>query len=93
LVVALALEPARPSPMRGTGRLGFVLPRAARVRLGVLDLQGREIAVLADGVFPAGHHTAMWDGGTERGSAPAGLYFARLSAEGRVFSQRLVRLK
>jgi immune inhibitor A len=90
---ALALEPARPSPMRGTGRIGFVLPREARARVSVLDLQGREVAVLADGVFPAGRHTATWDGRTERGSAPAGLYFVRLSAEGRVFSQRLVRLQ
>jgi len=92
-VAALALEPARPSPMRGTGRIGFVLPREARARLGILDLQGREIAVLADGVFPAGRHTATWDGRTVRGSAPAGLYFVRLLAEGRMFSQRLVRLK
>jgi immune inhibitor A len=93
VALALALEPARPSPMRGTGRIGFVLPREARARLSVLDLQGREVAVLADGVFPAGRHTAMWDGSTERGLAPAGLYFVRLSAEGRVFSQRLVRLR
>jgi immune inhibitor A len=92
-VAALALEPARPSPMRGTGQIGFVLPRAAHARLGILDLQGREVAVLADGVFPAGRHTASWDGRTERGSAPAGLYFVRLLAEGRVLSQRLVRLK
>ncbi len=90
---ALALEPVRPSPMRGTGQIGFVLPRAARARLSVLDLQGREVAVLADGVFPAGRHAATWDGRTGRGSAPAGLYFVRLSAEGRVFSQRLVRLR
>jgi hypothetical protein len=49
--------------------------------------------MLADGVFTAGRHTATWDGSTEHGSAPAGLYFVRLAAEGRVFSQRLVRLK
>jgi uncharacterized repeat protein (TIGR02543 family) len=90
---ALALDPARPSPMRGTGQIGFVLPREARARLSVLDLQGREIAVLADGVFPAGRHTATWDGRTEWGSAPAGLYFVRLLTEGRVLSQRLVRLR
>jgi uncharacterized repeat protein (TIGR02543 family) len=92
-VASLALEPARPSPMRGTGQIGFVLPREARVRLGILDLQGREIAVLADGALPAGRHTATWDGRTERGSAPAGLYFVRLSVEGRALSQRLVRLR
>ena len=93
VALALALEPVRPSPMRGTGRLGFVLPREARARLSILDLQGREVAVLADGVFPAGRHTAIWDGSTERGSASAGLYFVRLLAEGRMFSQRLVRLR
>lgn len=92
-VAAPALEPARPSPMRGTGQLVFVLPREANARLSVLDLQGREIAVLADGVFPAGRHTATWDGRTGQGSAPAGLYFVRLLAEGRVSSQRLVRLR
>jgi len=92
-VAALALEPVRPSPMRGAGQIGFVLPREARARLSILDLQGREVAVLADGVFPAGRHTATWDGRMERGAAPAGLYFVRLSAAGRVFSQRLVRLR
>ena len=92
-ITALALQPARPSPMRGTGQIGFALPREARVRLSILDLQGREVVVLADGVLPAGRHTATWDGRTERGAAPAGLYFVRLSAEGRVLSQRLVRLQ
>jgi immune inhibitor A len=92
-VVGPALEPARPSPMRGTGQIVFVLPREARARISVLDLQGRVVAMLADGVFTAGRHTATWDGSTEHGSAPAGLYFVRLAAEGRVFSQRLVRLK
>lgn len=90
---ALALAPPRPSPMRGAVEIGFSLPRATTVRLGILDLQGREIAVLAEGGLPAGPHTVRWDGGTSRGAAPAGLYFARLVAEGRVLSQRLVRLK
>jgi hypothetical protein len=92
-VTALALQPARPSPMRGTGQIGFALPREAHVRLSILDLQGREVAVLADGVLPAGDHTATWDGHTGRGTAPAGLYFVRLLAEGRALSQRLVRLQ
>ena len=90
---ALALDPARPSPMRGAGQIGFSLPRAARVRLSIVDLQGREVAVLADGMLPPGRHTAAWDGRTERGAAPAGLYFVRLTAEGRALSQRLVRLR
>jgi M6 family metalloprotease-like protein len=90
---ALALAAPRPSPMRGAVEIGFSLPRETKLRLAILDLQGREIAVLAEGVLPAGSHTARWDGGAVRGVAPAGLYFARLAAGGRVLSQRLVRLQ
>ncbi len=90
---ALALAAPRPSPMRGAVEIGFSLPRDMSAHLGILDLQGREIAVLADGVLPAGAHRATWDGRTGRGAAPAGLYFARLVAGDRVLSQRLVRLK
>jgi immune inhibitor A len=90
---ALALSAPRPSPMRGAGEISFTLPREMSARLSILDLQGREIAVLAEGAMPAGPHTVTWDGRTPRGAAPAGLYFARLAAGGRVLSQRLVRLR
>jgi immune inhibitor A len=90
---ALALTAPRPSPMRGTGQIAFSLPREMPARLSILDLQGREVAVLAEGVMPAGPHTASWDGRGLHGTAPAGLYFARLAAGGRVLSQRLVRLR
>ena len=90
---ALALSAPRPSPMRGAGVIAFSLPRAMSARLSILDLQGREVAVLAEGAMSAGPHTATWDGSTSRGAAPAGLYFARLAAGGRVLSQRLVRLQ
>jgi hypothetical protein len=89
----LALAAPRPSPMRGAAEIGFSLPREMAVRLSILDLQGRELAVLATGVLAAGPHSAAWDGGTDQGAAPAGLYFARLAAGGRVLSQRLVRLQ
>jgi immune inhibitor A len=89
----LALAAPRPSPMRATAEIGFSLPREMAVRLSILDLQGRELAVLATGVLAAGPHGVTWDGGTDRGAAPAGLYFARLAAGGRVLAQRLVRLQ
>lgn len=42
-------------------RLAFALPRESRVRLRVIDLQGREVAVLANGTLPAGRHEASWN--------------------------------
>ena len=54
-VTAFALAAPRPNPVRGSGAIVFALPTATHVRLAVLDVQGREVAVLADGLFA---HTA-----------------------------------
>src|SRR5207249_4197913 len=46
-VTAFSLGPMAPNPIRGLSRLSYVVPRSARVRLTLLDVQGRELAVLA----------------------------------------------
>src|SRR5207253_8684396 len=82
LVTEFSLSPVTPNPIRRAGDVRFALPRASRVRLTVLDLQGREVGVLADGEFAAGRHQARLTGTATR--AP-GLYFVRFQAAGRTF--------
>lgn len=86
---AFAFAPAYPNPMRSAGTFAFALPRESHVRLSVLDVQGREVLVLADETRPAGWHSLAWRNG-ERATLGAGLYFARLQAGGRTFTQRFV---
>lgn len=88
-VLVLALAAVSPNPARREARLAFALPRAQRVRLSVLDVQGREVALLSDGEFAAGHHDFTWAVGT----ANAGVYFARLRTEGRILVQRFTVLR
>jgi hypothetical protein len=76
--LAFALAPPAPNPARGRVTLTYAVPRAAQVRLSVLDIQGRELVVLADGVCAAGRHVAPLDAG----HFAAGLYFVRLQAPG-----------
>jgi len=85
----LALAPPAPNPARGAQRLSFNLPRAMHARLEVLDVQGRVVAVLADGDFSAGPQHRVWNSSTaNRG---AGLYFVRLvTAEGSVMRRMAV---
>jgi hypothetical protein len=91
LPVRLTFAPITPTPSVGTAQLRFGLPRPARVDLEIFDLQGRRVATLANGERPAGWYTLTWNGGTDGGGrAGAGLYFARLRAEGHTFRQRLV---
>ncbi len=89
----MSLSEARPNPMRGETSLAFELPRAERVRLEVVDLQGRRVRTLVDGERAAGSHRAGWDGRDDQGgAAPAGLYFVRLVAGGETLSRKLARL-
>jgi DNA-binding beta-propeller fold protein YncE len=90
LPTEFAIERVWPSPGRGTIRIAFSLPRATRARLSVIDLQGREVAVLAAGVIQAGRHEQSWNGRASTGSAPPGVYFVRMTAEGRSWVRRLV---
>ena len=90
LPTEFALERVWPSPSRGLVRVAYALPREADIRLSVFDLQGREIAVLAAGREPAGRRDLRWNGRTRGGAAPAGVYFVRMTAEGRQWARRLV---
>ena len=70
--LAIAPNPANP----GT-HVGYTLTAATHVRLRIVDLRGRVVRELVDGVRPAGGHRAFWDGRDGRGHAVAsGVYLA-----------------
>jgi hypothetical protein len=82
-VTGLALAPVAPNPARGAVRIAYALPAGSAVRLRVVDVQGRVVATLVDGIVPAGRHEAAWDGSAGGRAAGPGLYFVRLDACGR----------
>ncbi len=73
-----AIATVAPDPASDRARIEFTVASTAPVSLSVTDVQGRRVATLVDGVLGAGRYQAVWDGATERGRAPAGIYFARL---------------
>lgn len=83
-----ALGAVVPNPSRGAVQFEYALPRESRVRVSILDVQGREVAVLASGVQPAGRHTANWSAMRTGSTVARGLYFVRYEAGGKVFSRR-----
>ena len=89
----LALEAVRPNPSNGPATLGFTLPHAGRARLELLDVGGRRVRTLIAGTLAAGPQSATWDGRDDSGQQlPAGLYWARLEADGAVAVRRLARV-
>lgn len=82
---AFALAPISPNPSDGRSLVSFVVPSRASVRLSLTDLQGREVAVLSDGVREAGRFVAS----LEADDLPAGMYFVRLQSKGVNLTRRL----
>ncbi|MCC6651984.1 MAG: T9SS type A sorting domain-containing protein [Candidatus Eisenbacteria bacterium] len=92
-VTAFALGAIVPNPTRGAIQFEYALPRDARVRVSVLDVQGREVAVLASGVENAGRHSVQWAGARAGAAVPRGLYFVRFEAGGKVLSRRFTIIR
>jgi hypothetical protein len=80
-----------PVPVRDVCRVDFAIPRVAHVRLRIHDVQGREVARIADGAFEAGRHGLSWSAVSGRRPVAAGVYFATLEVAGeRTLRRRLV---
>jgi hypothetical protein len=66
-----------PNPFNPWTMISFTLPASSRVRLDVLDVRGRKVAGLVDGVLPEGPHAYAFDGK----DLPSGMYFSRLTTD------------
>jgi hypothetical protein len=92
--LSAALGQNSPNPFAGDTRIDFSLEQPARVKLSVLDITGRRVAVLAQGALGAGNHHALWDGRTADGRlAPSGAYWYVLRTEGGEISARMIRMQ
>jgi hypothetical protein len=69
------LQAPSPNPFNPSTTISFTLPEAADVRLSIFDVLGREIAILSQGTFEAGYHSATWNAS----NVASGVYFARLT--------------
>lgn len=86
---------AVPNPFEGATEIRFVQTVAGPLEASVFDARGRLARRLASRAWrAAGIHALEWDGRLEDGSAaPAGVYFARVRAPGKVLVARIVKLE
>ena len=90
----LTLSPGMPNPFAALTTLRFTLPRATAATLGVFDLRGVRVRLLAEGALSAGEHTVVWNGRAHDGRhSDAGIYFVRLEAAGVVITRRIVLIR
>ncbi len=90
----LALSAPWPSPTRAGVQLRLSLQTPGDVRAELVDLQGRVIRVLEDGVLAAGGHSIGWDGLDASGCRPhPGVLFVRVAAGGESLTRRVVVMR
>jgi hypothetical protein len=68
-----------PNPFNPQTMVRFALAQAGRATIRVFNARGELVRTVADGWFPAGAHTASWNGSTTTGGrAASGVYYAVL---------------
>ncbi len=88
------LEQNVPNPFNPVTEIRFSLATAGRVRVEVLDAQGRRLRELAAGDYAAGQHRLQWDGRDGAGRPVAsGVYFCRLETAAGAQAKRMLLIK
>ena len=75
-----------PNPSTGAFRLDFNLKSSCYTRIQILNLLGHVVAILGDGMMPAGVHQVN----VNHCTLPPGIYTCKLSLGGEVHSKKLV---
>jgi len=86
----VVLRAPYPNPTREGVSVEFRLPRAEYVRVSIVDVTGRAIRTLHEGMMPAGAHVMTWDGLTRAGAdATVGVYLVSLQTSEGVQTRRI----
>ena len=83
------LEQNYPNPFNPETTIRYSLPKAAPVRLEVINVSGESVAVLVAEQQPAGDHSVSFDGR----SLGSGLYFYRLTTQGFTQTRKMMLVK
>jgi hypothetical protein len=83
------LEQNYPNPFNPTTNIVYDVPEQTHVTMTVLDILGRQVAILVDELQPAGRYKAVFDAST----LTSGTYFYRLTAGSYVQSRKLLLLR
>lgn len=86
---AFTISTPYPNPFNPSASVSVNLPEASYLKVTVFDLEGREVASIADGIFSAGMHQLRFNASR----MPSGLYFFRAEADAEVKTVKAVLIK
>jgi hypothetical protein len=92
--VATGITGIYPNPFNTAATIEYRLDKSAEVSIEIFNLLGRKVATLVDGRVEAGRHSVKWDASLAGQAGPSsGIYFARLTAGEKIYTERMTLLK
>ena len=83
-----------PNPFNPVTSISFNLPHSSDIGLKVYNIKGQYICTLAEGVYPSGTHSVIWNGTDDKGtSITSGVYLYKLSTENIEITRKMILLK
>ncbi len=86
---SIELFPAYPNPFNPTTQIRFTIPESGWVQLTVHDILGREVAILVNGILPAGEHQSSFDAS----NLSSGVFLYSLRAGNTVLTGKLLLVR
>lgn len=92
--LSLLMNRAAPNPFRNQINLSYQIPRSGPVNITVYNIAGQRVKTLVDRDMNPGYYSAGWDGRDQAGSSSSsGIYFVRLTSDGKALTQKLLKIK
>jgi hypothetical protein len=83
-----------PNPFNPETTISFFLPKSGTAELGIYNAKGQLVRTLNNGLLDSGEHRLVWNGKDNSGNNTAsGLYFYKLTANGRSETRKMLLVK
>lgn len=83
-----------PNPFNPETTISFIIANPGKVTLSVYNIKGQRVKLIKDGYLAGGHHSVVWNGLDEQGSAvSSGVYFVRVEMNCMQQSHKMILLK
>ena len=83
------LNPAYPNPFNPVLNIPFVLLQSGNISVSVINVTGRLVDIVSNGLRESGVHTLIWNGD----QFPSGVYFISVNSNGGVIRQKVLLLR
>ena len=88
------LQQNYPNPFNPSTTIEFSLSKSTDIKLGVYNMLGQQVSILAAGTTSAGAHKVTWDGLDASGNqVNSGVYFYKLQADGQTFTKKMLMIE